>query len=84
MKTLKLHATEVSKNKNGQKNLKLYLFIEMYLFQKIKNRLELYSIEQGSQTVDIKALILYFCEKYDYNFSLVNSKHPCNVLFCYA
>ena len=26
----------------------------MYLFQKIENRLELYSMEQGSQTVDIK------------------------------
>ena len=42
------------KHKNGQKNLKLYLFIEMYLFKKKKNELELYSIEQGSQTVDIK------------------------------
>ena len=26
----------------------------MYLFQKIKNGFELYSIEQGRQTVDIK------------------------------
>ena len=26
----------------------------MYLFQKIENSLELYSMEQGSQTVDIK------------------------------
>ena len=30
----------------------------MYLFQKIENRFELYSFEQGSQTVDIKNFCL--------------------------
>ena len=33
------------KKNEGQKNLKLYLFIEVCLFQKIKDRLKLHSIE---------------------------------------
>ena len=36
----------------------------MYLFQKIKNGFELYSIEQGRQTVDIEKPLSYRCKIY--------------------
>ena len=36
----------------------------MYLFKKIKNGLELYSIKQGRQTVDIKKPLSYWCKVY--------------------
>ena len=52
--------TKHLKNKNGQKNLKLYLFYRDVSLLQIKNGLELYSIEQGRETVDMKKLLSYW------------------------
>ena len=44
----------------------------MHLFQKIKNGLELYSIEQGRQTVDIKKPLSYRHEIYTVDKYMLN------------
>ena len=46
----------------------------MYLFQKIKNGLELYSIEQGRQTVDIEKPLSYRCKIYAVDKYMLNCK----------
>ena len=45
----------------------------MCLFQKIKNRLELYSIEQGRETVDMKKPLSYWCKIYTVDKYMLNS-----------
>ena len=44
----------------------------MYLFQKIKNGLERYSIEQGRQTVDIKKSLSYRLKIYTVDKYMLN------------
>ena len=46
----------------------------MYLFQKIENGLELYSIEQGRQTVNIEKPLSYRCKIYTVDKYMLNGK----------
>ena len=46
----------------------------MYLFQKIKNGLELYSIEQGRQTVDFIKPLSNRCKIYTVDKYMLKSK----------
>ena len=46
----------------------------MYLFQKIKHGLELYSIEQGRQIVDVKNPLSYRRKIYTVDKNMFNSK----------